>query len=50
MPAPENTPESIYKLMLRCWDAKSLTRITFKEMCTALTHLIDNPPKEEHWS
>ncbi|XP_052219172.1 tyrosine-protein kinase Fer-like isoform X2 [Dreissena polymorpha] len=50
MPAPENTPNSIYQLMLRCWDAKPLTRITFQEICSALTHLMDNPQKEDHWS
>ena len=30
MPAPENAPEEMYQLMLRCWQVGKLMQKTFK--------------------
>ncbi|XP_052785913.1 tyrosine-protein kinase Fer-like isoform X2 [Mya arenaria] len=50
MPAPQNTPDSVYQLMLRCWDANPATRISFHDLHTQLKGLVDSPPKGESWS
>ncbi|KAH3746632.1 hypothetical protein DPMN_181041 [Dreissena polymorpha] len=50
MPAPQNTPDSIYQLMLKCWEKTPSSRITFQEMQNRLVTLINNPPSREKWS
>jgi len=50
MPAPQGTPDSIYKLMNRCWDASPQTRINFSELHTKLKELVEKPPRGETWS
>lgn len=49
MPAPAHTPDSVYQLMLKCWDSNPQTRITFSEIYRQLSALVSNPPKAENW-
>lgn len=39
MPAPDNTPDEIYRLMLRCWEYKSESRPNFEQIYTVLETL-----------
>ena len=50
MPAPTNTPESVYKIMLKCWEYNPTTRITFKDLHKQLKSLADKPPRDENWN
>lgn len=50
MPAPSNTPETVYKIMLKCWEYNPSTRITFKDLHKQLKALADKPPKDENWN
>ena len=50
MPAPSNTPESVYKIMLKCWDYNPQSRITFKDLHKQLKSLAEKPPKDENWN
>ncbi|XP_052237423.1 tyrosine-protein kinase Fer-like isoform X2 [Dreissena polymorpha] len=50
MPAPQGIPDSVYQLMLKCWDANPSTRITFQEVFKTLKNLTEHPPKGETWS
>ncbi|XP_048522923.1 tyrosine-protein kinase Fer isoform X2 [Dendroctonus ponderosae] len=39
MPAPENTPDEMYRLMLRCWEYKPETRPNFEQIYTVVETL-----------
>ncbi|KAL3278883.1 hypothetical protein HHI36_016403 [Cryptolaemus montrouzieri] len=39
MPAPENTPEEMYRLMLRCWEYKPENRPNFEQIYTVVETL-----------
>lgn len=39
MPAPEGTPEEIYRLMLRCWDYEPEKRPHFEQIYTVVETL-----------
>ena len=41
MPAPENTPAEIYRLMLKCWAAEAESRPHFDEIYTVVDALIN---------
>ncbi|KAH3786828.1 hypothetical protein DPMN_164940 [Dreissena polymorpha] len=50
MPAPQGIPDSVYQLMLKCWEANPSTRITFQEVIKTLKNLTEHPPKGETWN
>lgn len=39
MPAPENTPDEMYRLMLRCWEYKPESRPNFEQIYTVVETL-----------
>ncbi|XP_053387750.1 tyrosine-protein kinase Fer-like isoform X4 [Mercenaria mercenaria] len=50
MQAPTGTPDSIYQLMLKCWDGNQTTRIIFHDLHKQLKDLVAKPPRGENWS
>lgn len=40
MPAPENTPPEIYRLMVKCWSYESENRPHFDEINTVVDALL----------
>ncbi|KAL1505430.1 hypothetical protein ABEB36_005000 [Hypothenemus hampei] len=41
MPAPENTPDEMYRLMLRCWEYKPENRPNFEQIYTVVETLFN---------
>lgn len=39
MPAPDNTPDEMYRLMLRCWEYSSENRPNFEQIYTVVETL-----------
>ncbi|XP_028260463.1 tyrosine-protein kinase JAK1 [Parambassis ranga] len=42
LPRPENCPEPVYELMRRCWEQTPEMRITFKDLVTKLTTMLQH--------
>lgn len=39
MPAPENTPEAMYSLMIQCWEYKPEARPNFEQIYSVVDSL-----------
>ncbi|XP_060582980.1 tyrosine-protein kinase Fer-like [Ruditapes philippinarum] len=50
MQAPASCPDSLYQLMLKCWDGNPSTRIIFSDLHKQLKDLVAKPPRGENWS
>jgi hypothetical protein len=44
IPKPEECPNEVYEIMLRCWSEKPTNRPTFSDIVTSLSDLIASVP------
>jgi tyrosine-protein kinase Fer len=41
LPAPDNCPEDIYKMMVSCWQKEPSDRPSFKQLYTSISGLLE---------
>ncbi len=46
MPAPENCPDAVYKLMLSCWEADPENRPKFADLMQKIAEMEEPEPSE----